>query len=140
MAYYTFRAHNGMTLGYARQVRAAAHHLVKKAAEGVGWNGAGTKPSGLSESYPGMSYSPSFRMEEIPGAQQKWEGHAKYNIFRLDLQAINNGFANWSVQTNDSGETVAVCLMKVGPTFSQTQLAHGLIMSAERQMLCEMTD
>jgi hypothetical protein len=87
----------------------------------------------------GIVFKAGFLMHETAGTQ-KWEGRATEGGLRLDLQSINNGWANWAVQTNGKNSvTVATCLMAVDKSFSQSQLAHALIQSAHRNEICELT-
>lgn len=150
MAHFNYRAHNGISGGYAHVVRNNAHELAKQAAEGVQWNRLGGAPAGFKmtnvsgrmrpvHEKTGIVFKPGFQMQEVAGNQQ-WEGNATSGGLRLDLQSVNNGWANWAVQTNGQNSvTVAVCLMEVEKCFSQNQLAHGLIQSAHRVRLCELT-
>ncbi len=150
MATFTFRDHGGLTGGHAHTVRDHAHDLVQQAAVGVGWNRLGAAPGGFTmqnvsgrmvpvHARTGIQFKAGFQMYEAAG-QQKWEGHATANGVRLDLQAIDHGWANWAVQTNGTNSvTIASCLMELDKCFSQTQLAHGLIQSAHRGKLCELT-
>lgn len=74
-------------------------------------------------------------MHETAG-NKKWEGHAEEGTLRLDLQSINNGWANWAVQTNGANNViVATCLQ----CFAQNQLAHALTQSAEKLQICQLT-
>lgn len=150
MASYTFRDHSGLTGGMAHLVRADVYDLVEQAAAGVGWNRLGAAPSGFTmtevdgkmkpiHTPTNIAFKPGFQMHQASGSQ-KWEGHATTTALRLDLQCIANGWANWAVQTNGkSSVTIATCLMKLDECFSQGQLAHGLIQSAHRTKLCELT-
>jgi hypothetical protein len=158
MAHFNFRHDARITAGHAANVRTVVLDLVEKAAKDVSWNSAGTAPVGFQSQVEvvrgghtytetrnihartGIEFKPGFRMTEIPGQQQKWEGYATADGYRLDLQGIENGWANWAVQTNgQNSKTVASCLMKTGATFGQGQLMHGLIQSAERRSICELT-
>lgn len=150
MATFTFRVHGGLTSGHAAGVIADVADLVQQAAVGVGWNQLGAAPSGftltnvLGKMVPihtrtGIRFKAGFCMYQTAGSQ-KWEGHATTDDYRLDLQAIDNGWANWAIQTNGSNSrTVATCLMEVDKAFSQGQLIHGLKQSAIRNRLCELT-
>lgn len=158
MAHFTFRSDERITIGHAANVRSVVAQLVEKAAKDVSWNAAGAAPVGFQSPVEtqvgnktvtviknihgptGIEFKPGFRMTEITGKQQKWEGYATAGGYRLDLQGIENGWANWAIQTNGSNsKTVASCLMKVNATFGQGQLMHGLIQSAERRAICELT-
>jgi hypothetical protein len=161
MATFTYKNHAGLTGGHAANVRAVVGDLVQTAAKNVSWNMLGTAPANFgtkteTEMYKGrvvsqtvksvhaktnIEFTAGFQMfKSDNGAQQKWEGQAVSGGYRLDLQGIENGWANWAIQTNGSNsETVASCLMKVGCCFGQGQLIHGLIQSAERHQLCELT-
>lgn len=150
MALFNFRAHAGLTRGHAHTVRDNVYNLVRQAAAGVGWNllcmpTAGftmTEVKGKMKSIhtkTGIEFKSSFLMQQVTGSQQ-WEGHAKVDELRLDLQSIDNGWANWAIQTNGTNsKTVATCLMQVGKSFSQNQLAHALNQSAQRTKICELT-
>jgi len=86
-----------------------------------------------------VEFKSGFQMTEEAGAQ-KWEGHAKSGIFRLDLQNIENGWANFSVQNNSSNTyTLAKCMMKTNISFGQGQLVHALLQSAEQTKSCQLT-
>lgn len=151
MAHFTFRAHDGLTAGYGGVVRTNAFDLAEQAAKNVSWNRLSAAPEGFTMTQVGTQMQPihtktgikfkaGFLMFKVDDRDQKWEGHATAGGLRLDLQCINSGWANWAVQTNGKNSvTVATCLMKVGETFSQEQLAHGLIQSAERNQLCELS-
>jgi hypothetical protein len=137
MATYTLVNHNGLTGGHANGVEGAGYYLVEYTAQNVPWNELGSKPSNYPE---GITYSAAFKMTEIVGAQQKWEGHAKHGGYRLDLQAINGGYANFSVQTNGKNSvTVALCLMQVDHAFTQGQLLQALLRSVRNTQMCQLT-
>jgi hypothetical protein len=150
VATYTMRAHNGLTPGHAANVRGVVDSLVEQAADGVGWNLLGTAPSGfqsvttgnkVEKIHPqtGIKFKAGFQMRQQSGSQ-KWENHAKAGGYRLDLQGIANGWANWAIQTQGTNSvTVATCLMEVDSCFGQRHLVHALIQSAEQNMLCELT-
>lgn len=149
MAKFNFREHKGLTAGEANAVKQNVYELVKQAAEGVSWNVLGTAPAGFTmtniaghmkpiHTKTEIAFKAGFLMREVQGNQQ-WEGHAIVGGLRLDLQSINNGWANWAIQTNGTNsKTVATCLMSVNRSFSQRQLAKGLIYSAERNEICEL--
>jgi hypothetical protein len=139
MAQYAFRNHNGLWTAHVPSIRAGAYHLASKAAAGVDWNRLGSTPDGWATRFPTIKFNPATQMYEIPNKQQKWEGKALYGLYRLDLQSINQGWANWHIQENDTGHSVAVCLMEVESCFSQSQLVYALIGSAMNTQLCEMT-
>ena len=74
------------------------------------------------------------------GTQQKWEGQALKGGFRLDLQNIENGYANFSIQTNGANsKTIAKCMMEVDKSFGQGQLFHALQMSRDQKKSCYLT-
>lgn len=159
MATFTFRNHGGLTHGHASNVNEVVGQLVQTAAKNVPWNLLSTAPSNFgtkteTETYKGkvvsqtvknvhentgIEFKAGFHMYETEGAQ-KWEGQAVAGGYRLDLQNIENGWANWAIQTNGTNSvTVASCLMKVGHAFGQGQLIHALKQSAARNQLCELT-
>jgi len=136
MANYTLVAHNGITGGHRAGVEGAAWHLVSYAAANVPWNANGQRPANYPVALP---FSASFNMGEIVGAQQKWEGYATHGGYRLDLQAINNGYANFSVQTNGKNSvTVAVALMKTDTDFTMGQLNQALVRSVRNTQMCRL--
>lgn len=150
MATFTYRNHNGISPGYVQHVRNNVYTLVNYAARNVPWNLLGTAPSGFVAQTTGTTlqhihlasqtvFTASFQMQ-FTGAQQRWENHAVSGGFRLDLQGITLNWANWAIQTQGTNSvTVATCLMKVNKSFSQGQLAHALIQSADRNQICELT-
>lgn len=150
MANYIFRAHGGLTDGHASGVRRDVVSLVKQAAEGVSWNRLGTASVGFVPTLvdgkmipihtkSGVQFKAGFQMYDTGGVQ-KWESHAKTVEYRLDLQSIDHGWANWAIQTNGkNSKTVATCLMRLEDCFSQRELVHALTRSAEDNLLCEMT-
>lgn len=152
----------GITFGHAAWVRANAATLVRQAVA-VPWNEISVAPAGFpmqlidgamrpihTGSGVNIEYKAGFRMAQHPGSQ-KWENHCTLPGYRLDLQSIENGWANWAVQTNgQNSHTVATCLMKVHEKsdhlhripqiFSQGQLVEALKRSAAAQnQLCELT-
>ena len=154
MAVYRFRNHNGLTLGHAVGVKSDVYDLVKQAAERSPFNKMGAAPNGWSTEErtvkgnikvfkvhvkTGIVFKSGFFMEQ-KSSSQKWEGSAKTIDYRLDLQSIENNWANWAIQTNGANsKTVATCLMAVNRCFSQSHLAHSLIQSALRNQICELT-
>jgi len=160
MATFTFKNHSGLTPGHAANVRAVVAALVETAAKNVSWNLLSQAPENFGtktetethlgkivsqtvkhvHAKSGVEFKAGFQMFESDSGSQKWEGQAVAGGYRLDLQGIENGWANWAVQTNGTNsKTVASCLMKVGCCFGQGQLIHGLKQSAERNQLCELT-
>lgn len=149
MAQYRFRA-GKIKGGHQHDVRENVWELVAYAAANAPWNNLGEAPTGFVykqvdgkmervHERTGIKFRPGFKMWEDL-AQQKWENHATAGGWRLDLQGIDNGWANWAIQNQGSNsKTVATCLMKVDQCFSQNQLAHGLIQSAARVQICELT-
>ncbi|AYF86482.1 hypothetical protein D6Z43_04660 [Pseudomonas sp. DY-1] len=150
MATFNFRAHDGLTSGHAAGVIRDVANLVAQAAVGVGWNQLGAAPQGFTmtnvngrmlpiHTPTGIRFKAGFCMYQTAGSQ-KWEGHATTADYRLDLQSIDNGWANWAIQTNGANsKTVATCLMEVDKAFSQGQLMHGLKQSAIHNRLYELT-
>ena len=154
MATYTTRAHSGLTAGYSPGVQACVDNLVKQAAEGAPYNLLGSAPEGFDpvevtsgksttvhriHAKSGVEFKSGFLMEELEGSQ-KWESHASVPAYRLDLQGIENGWANWAIQTNGkNSKTVATCLMEVNKSFGQRHLVHALKMSALNTVICELT-
>jgi hypothetical protein len=89
----------------------------------------------------GVLFKAGFQMFKDTGSC-KWEGVIKSGKLRLDLQGIENGFANWQVQTNKpagQSKTVAGCLMEVDKCFSQRHLVHALKMSFTNLVLVKLT-
>ena len=57
--------------------------------------------------------------------------------FRLDLQNIENGRANISVQNNAARTyTLAKCMMKTNVSFGQGESVHARLRSAQRRKTC----
>jgi hypothetical protein len=89
----------------------------------------------------GVLFKAGFQMFKDTGAC-KWEGAVTSDKLRLDLQGIENGFANWQVQTNKpagQSKTIAGCLMQVDKCFSQRHLIHALKMSFTNSKLVKLT-
>ena len=89
----------------------------------------------------GVVFKAGFQMFEGVGAC-KWEGVIKSAKLRLDLQGIENGFANWQVQTNKpagQSKSIAGCLMQVDKCFAQRHLVHALKMSFTNLVLVKFT-
>ncbi len=161
MATFRMQIDNGLTsptgLGLTDQI---IGDLVKQTAERVGWNDLGSPvnfgkqqvatPTGLKvkniHADSGVEFKSGFLMFEVEGAQQKWEGQALSGGFRLDLQNISNGYANFSIQTNGANsKTIAKCMMQVRKSFGQGQLFHALKRSRDersqdgKQQSCYLT-
>jgi len=154
MAIFTFVTDKGLTKADPNLDKAAIADMVAQAAVGVSWNllgnaknfgtaqvdiGGGRSQVQNIHAKSGVEFKAGFQMYETEGAQ-KWEGHAVHGTYRLDLQNIEGGWANWSVQTNGSNsKTVAKCMMQVGGCFGQGQLIHALNQSARQKKSCELT-
>lgn len=155
MATFTYRSSTGLTGGYLNYIEPWIPQLVAKAAKDVSWNHLsapknfgqqtvtdknGTVVKNIHEA-SGVEFKSGFQMYQEDG-QQKWEGQAKHNDIRLDLQGIENNWANWAIQIAKKGQadpTVATCLMQINIAFSQRHLVGALISSARKNMICELT-
>jgi len=150
MATFTMVADSGLYKAPKNLDRSVIQELVAYTASNVPWNLLSTAPKNFGSKTVGtqvksiheaskVEFKSGFQMMEEAGAQ-KWEGHAKSGIFRLDLQNIENGWANFSVQNNSSNTyTLAKCMMKTNISFGQGQLVHALLQSAEQTKSCQLT-
>jgi len=148
MATFTMVDDDGLTRSHDLDEEIIGN-LVDQTSKRVGWNQLGTpvnfgkqqignQVKSIHEN-SGIEFKSGFLMFELPGVQQKWEGQAIYKRFRLDLQNIEHGWANFSIQTNSANSvTVAKCMMQVGKSFGQGQLHHALKMSAAQKKACEL--
>ena len=154
MANYAYRAHSGISATNTRSFMAELESLVNYTAAGVSWNQLGAPPSGFegdtvkTHKKSGVTFSPGFQMFRSSRGDQKWEGHTPANslapgpkwLYRIDLQAISDDGANFSMQTNGSdSDTVAVCLMELNKSFSRRHLIHALKTSMENGQICILT-
>ena len=149
MATFTMVDDNGLTKAPADLDAEVIANLVDQTSRRVNWNQlgtpvnfgkkqVGTQVKSIHEA-SGVEFKSGFLMYETEG-NQKWEGQALYKTYRLDLQNIEHGWANFSVQTNGANsKTVAKCMMQIGKSFGQGQLIHALKMSAEQKKSCQLT-
>lgn len=152
MATFTMKPHAGLTTGRLAQVKDKIPNLVARTAAGVSWNHLGSAPKNFGSKQvgnqiksiheaSGVEFKAGFQMLQENG-QQKWEGQAVDGETRLDLQGIENNWANFAIQMKEKGGgsvTVATCLMQVNMCFSQRHLVHGLLESAKSGQVCELT-
>lgn len=150
MATFTMVADSGLYKAPPSLDNGIIAQLVAYAAANVPWNLLGTAPKNFGKQTvgtqvksihqeSGVEFKSGFHMMEEEGAQ-KWEGHANAGGFRLDLQNIESGWANFSVQNNASNTyTLAKCMMKTNISFGQGQLIHALLQSAQQKKSCQLT-